>query len=95
MNCLNDLERKALRNAALGGEWEYRAKIGGEKTFATLLQNGWIEPFPGHNPDGDRYSITPAGREARKLPPCPRPGRDPRLQGLPSRLRGSKGRLDR
>lgn len=95
MECLNHHERKALQNAAIGGEYEHRAKLGGEKTFAKLVERGWIEPYSGHNPYGDKYSITQAGQEARKLPPCTRPGRDTRLKTLPPRIGELKGRLDR
>lgn len=79
-------ERQALQNAKLGGKWEYKAKLGGEKTFKSLLENGWIEPYAGHNPNGDCYSITPQGEEAYNLPNAPKKRSAPNLKTLGSRL---------
>ena len=89
----NARERKALRD--LTGEWEHRSKLGGEKTFADLITKGWIVPFRGHNPNGDRYSITDLGRAARAMPVPENVRGAPRLKELPStRLRRLPGRFD-
>jgi hypothetical protein len=81
----NARELKALKN--ITDEWEHRAKLyAGEKTFAALIAKGWIVPFQGHNPNGDRYSITETGRLARSLGlPEASPSR-PRLKTATPRL---------
>lgn len=88
----NALELAALKT--LTSEWEHRAKLrAGDKTFASLLAKGWIAPFAGHNPNGDRYSITEAGRAARSLGPEPKMRRKSGLKSLPPRLKEVKSRL--
>ena len=94
MDAPNARERKSLE-ALKFGEWEYKAKpYAGTKTFASLIEHGWIEPFNGYNPDGDRYCITEAGRKAIAIssPVKPRSKTKlktlaPRLKELPSRIK--------
>jgi hypothetical protein len=93
MDCLSSHEKKALQAASIGMPWEYRARLGGAKTFTKLLERGWIEPFSGHNPNGDRYSITEAGMEARNLPSCPGRQKGSRLNTLPPLISEAKGRF--
>jgi hypothetical protein len=80
----NAKERSALQNAS--GEWEYREKLGGAKTFQSLLDNRWIKPFSGHNPAGDKFTITQLGREALKLT-APALPRSRRLRSLQPQVR--------
>lgn len=91
----NAFERKALQAAWLGGDWEDRAKLGGEKTFSSLIDKGWIEPYSGHNPQGDRYSITDKGMQAMRMPKTPKPNQGPKLRTLPPRIGPLKGPLDK
>ncbi len=87
------LERKALLNAL--GEWEYREKLGGEKTFESILAKGWIEPYSGHNPNSDRFSLTDEGRAAIQRTKPKKPNKEPRLKTLEPRIKPLKSRLDR
>ena len=67
----NGRELSALRKITY--LWEDRAKLGaGKVTFAALLENGWIKLFEGHNPRGERYSITEAGQNALRLGLAPK-----------------------
>lgn len=77
-------ERAALNEITY--DYEDRAKLGGPKTFQALLDEGWIEPYAGHNPFGDRYQITEAGRAARRMKPTPKPP-SRKLTPLPSRIK--------
>lgn len=79
------LELKALRE--LTYEWEHRAKLGGTKTFAALIENGWIEPFAGHDPQGNRFQITEAGRAARSAGLAPKTARPTKLKLATTRLK--------
>lgn len=95
MKIPNTRERNALENAGLCLDWEHRAKLGGEKTFSSLIENKWIEPFSGHNPRNDRFTITDLGREAlranpdRKVNTARKPLKTlpPSLKQLPDRLK--------
>ena len=95
MQIPNARERKVLRVLQFS-EWEFHAKLGtGAKTFASLIENGWIELFRGTNLTGDRYSITEAGKAALALkPPVQQISRSP-LKQLPSRLKEMPPRLSR
>jgi hypothetical protein len=75
-------------------EWEHRSKVrAGDLTFSSLLSKGWIQPFAGYNPNGDRYSITDLGREVLRLGPAPKVRAKPRLKTLAPVLRELKPRL--
>ncbi len=93
MNHPNTRELKALRQLTI--EWEHRSKLGGAKTFAALIEHGWIEPFTGHNPFGDRYQITEAGRAARSAGLAPKVRRTSKLKLATGRLKELPPRLGR
>jgi hypothetical protein len=94
MTAPNARERKAL--AALQfEEWEHKAQLYvGEKTLADLTEKGWIAPFQGHNPNGDRFSITDLGRDALALPQPATVRTSPGLKQLPPILRPLRGPFD-
>lgn len=86
-------EMKALK--AITGEWEHRSKLGGEKTFETLLAKGWIVPFAGYDLRGEKFSLTDAGRAAVALGPAPKIRTVPRLKEAPPRLAKAPPRIGR
>lgn len=91
----NARELKALK-ALQFQEWEYKAQLYvGEKTFADLIEKGWIAPFQGYNPGGAKISISDLGRAALAMPQAAKVRSAPRLKELPStRLRSLPGRFD-
>lgn len=95
MTLPNTRERKALK-ALQFEQWEYKTQLYvGDKTFADLIGKGWIAPFQGHNPNGDRISITDLGRAALAIPEPAKVRSARRLKELPStRLRPVPGRFD-
>ncbi len=89
----NARERKALE-ALQFQEWEWKAQLYvGEKTFASLSEKGWIAQFQGHNPDGDKISITDLGRAALAMPKPMAVRKPTRLKEAPARLTSPPNRL--
>lgn len=86
MDLPNGRERKVLQILAIN-EWENRAQLYcGEITFNSLCEKGWIMPFPGWNPNDDRFCITDAGRAAYDAPPAPKLPKRPGFKTAPPRI---------